>query len=532
MLGFCAVPKIPRDWLTAALLALAVVSLANLPYLLGYGLARPGTQFAGILLNPQDSDSYLAKMHQGYAGRWAYRIPFTSDDHPAAYLGGFYLALGHLARLCGMSVIAMWHAARAMVGWALCLVVYGFLGRWLPNTGTRRLAYVLALVGSGLGWVLLLVGQAEWLGALPVDFLMPEAHLFPTLMTFPHFSAGTLLIVASLQLAERAFETRRWRFWAAAGAANLALAVVYPYLIDLIALVLLFLFVQRGLAAGRPDWRGGGGALLSLLLTAPLFWHYARVLETNGVMRAWAAQAVTPSPHPLHYLLAYGAMLALACPTLGRREYALPWLWVLAVAFLVYAPLNPQRRFVEGVQVPLALLAAAGLADHWLPRRRARRLAATLVVAVLAASNAYLLVRLSAKTASEQPDPLFRYRDEIAAVDWAGAHLPAGSVLLAAYRTGSFIPSRTDLRTVVGHWAETPNFTERSKLLREFFSRPAEDAAWRTAYLADERVDYVFYGPHERALGDYDPGGETPPATRVFANDRVAIYRVRPAPGP
>src|SRR5262249_7209997 len=154
--------------------------------------------------------------------------------------------------------------------------------------------------------------------------------------------------------------------------------------------------------------------------------------------------------------------------------FALPWLWVLAVALLVYAPLNPQRRFVEGVQVPLALLAAAGLAGHWLPKHRSRRLVAVLVVALLAASNGHLLARLCAKTSSEQPDPLFRYSDEVAAVDWAGAHLPAGSVLLAAYRTGSFIPTRTNLRTVIGHWAETPDFDARSKRVREYFSRPAE----------------------------------------------------------
>jgi len=508
-----------------------VVAFANVPYLLGYAFAKPGTQFGGVLLHPDDAESHLAKVQQGYAGRWAYRIPFTSDEHDAAFLGGFYLSLGHLARLCGMPVIAIWHLARVLVGWALCLVVYGFIGRWLPDHGTRRLAYVLALAGSGLGWIPLAAGRADWLGALPVDFQMPEAHLFPTLMTFPHLCAGALLLVASLWLAERAFETGRWRLWAASGVASLGLAIVYPFLIYLVALVLVLRFVQRGLAARRPDWRAGAGALFSLLLGAPLYWHYGRVLETNAVMRAWAAQAVTPSPHPMHYLLAYGAMLALAWPTLRRREYAFPWLWVLAVALLLYAPINPQRRFVEGVQVPLALLAGAGLAEHWLPRWRVRRLVVAFVVAILAASNIFLLARMGARTALERPDPLFRYRDEVAAVDWAGAHLHAGSVVLGAYRTGGFIPTRTDLRTVVGHWAETPDFTERSKRLRAFFVRPAEDAAWRAAYLAGERVDYVFYGPHERVLGDYDPGGGTPPLTRVFANNRVAIYRVEPPPG-
>jgi hypothetical protein len=519
-----------REWLVAAVIALAVVGVANLPYLIGYMTARPGLEYMGLVLNAEDSDSYLAKMQEGYAGAWRYHIPFTSDPHPGAFIGAFYLGLGHLARLFGCGVPAMWHLSRVALALALCLVVFGFARAWLPDRRAAWTAYLLALTGSGLGWIVFLAGRSEWLHALPVDFMMPEAHLFPTMLTYPHFSAGTLLLVAAVWLTHNGMATGRWRAWAAAGAANLALAIVYPYLIYLVALVLALAVALRSAASRRLDARAAAGAAIALAIPAPLLLYYWDVLRTNPVMRAWAAQAVTGSPHPLHYLLAYGAMLALAWPARGRRDLGLLWIWVLAAALLVYAPVNAQRRFVEGVQVPLAILAAAGLVSAFPARpedgrRRARgAIAATAtVVAVLAVSNLYLVVRLGVKTAYEQPDPLFRARDEVAVVDWAGAHLPAGSVVLASPSVGSLIPARTRLRTVVGHWAETPGFASRSKRVREFYSLPRADP-WRPLFLEAEHVDYVFIGPHERALGDHDPGRDPGTAPPLFRAGDVAIY--------
>src|SRR3990172_2572580 len=93
-----------REWWIALLIALAAVALTWVPYGLGYQLARPDTEFTGVLMNPEDSQSYFAKMLQGYDGNWLYTIPFTTEDHAPAFVGGFYLALGHLARTMSLSL--------------------------------------------------------------------------------------------------------------------------------------------------------------------------------------------------------------------------------------------------------------------------------------------------------------------------------------------------------------------------------------------------------------------------------------------
>ncbi len=531
-----------NDWLQALLVALILVAVTLIPVALGYAFARPGTEFMGMLMNPEDSNSYLAKMQQGYEGGWLYSIPFTTEAHAPAFLGGFYLLLGHAARFLNLSVVQMWHLARVASAVLMFMAVYGFIRHFSPDPLTRWIAYALALTGSGLGWLLFALGQNYWLGDFPVDFKMPEAHLFFAALAFPHFTLGVTLILASVWLSLRAFDTQRMLFAAGAGVANLALVIVYPFLIYLIGTVLALHWFDLYFSKRRLQLRAGIAVLVSLLIPAPLLIYDLMVLRTNAAFRAWDAQAVTPSPNPLHYLVAYGAVLVLAAPTLREREWRPLWIWVLAVALLVYAPLNPQRRFVEGVQVPLSILAAAGLTSRYLPRvrlsevfqrlaarphysvRGLERLIIVGLLVLLTLSNLYVLLSTSVTAALEQPYPLFRTQAEVDAVEWAGAHLPAGAVVLSAYESGSLIPTRTGLRTVIGHWAETMDFPRKYDQVSSFFAG-ATSEEWRTKLLAAQHVDYLFYGPRERALGNYDPALD-PDLTRAYENTAVVIYRV------
>jgi hypothetical protein len=510
---------------------------------LGYVSARPGTLFMGILMNPEDSNSYLAKMQQGYEGEWLYSIPYTTEVHAPAFVGGFYVLLGHAARLFNVTIIQMWHLARIASALLMFITAYGFIKYFLPDQRKRWIAYALALTGSGLGWVLFALGQTYWLGDFPVDFKMPEAHLFFTALTFPHFAAGVTLILAGVWLSLRAVETENMLFAIGAGIVNLALAIVYPFLVYLIAAVIALNWLALCLESKRLRVRAGILAAVSLLIPAPLLAYYFVVLRTNPVFQAWDAQAATPSPNPLHYVIAYGAMLALAAPVVRGREWRPLWLWVLAVALLVYVPLNPQRRFVEGVQVPLSILAAAGLTSYYLPRLRTgalfKRLASRpryserglerlVVVGALflfTASNLYILLSAGVTAALEQPYPFFRSEAEVEAIDWAGAHLPTHAVVLASYESGSLIPTRTGLRTVIGHWAETMDFERKYRQVSAFFAPMTADE-WRSSFLVSQQVEYVFYGTQERALGDVNRVIQ-PNLDPVFSDSDVIIYRVR-----
>ena len=85
------------------------------------------------------------------------------------------------------------------------------------------------------------------------------------------------------------------------------------------------------------------------------------------------AQAGTPAAPWPHYLIAFGLMLLLATTFWWKQrslrpKFTILWAWIFAAALLLYSPLNPQRRFIQGVHLPLAILAAAGFVQVVLPR--------------------------------------------------------------------------------------------------------------------------------------------------------------------
>jgi uncharacterized membrane protein len=123
-----------------------------------------------------------------------------------------------------------------------------------------------------------------------------------------------------------------------------------------------------------------------------------------------------------------------------------------------------------------------------------------------------------------QPVPMFRDAAEIAALDWlAGRTLP-DDVILTAYETGTYLPVRAMARVFLGHGLETVDADAKEQLVARFFEATTDDA-WRRKLLTRHGVDYVFWGPVERALGIFDPYA-APYLRRVYEAERYAIFEV------
>ncbi len=547
--------KVTRsEWLWALAVSTLLVAILSLPYLLGHTLARPGTFFTGLVMNPEDSQSYFAKMLQGFNGQWQYTIPFTPEPHRPAFIGGFYLALGQLARFLGLTLVQIWHLARAITGLFLFLVTFGFIARFLQKPRWRWTAFLLATVGSGLGWLLLVFNQTQWLGGFLVDFRMPESHLFFIALTYPHVAAGTglLLLIYWFYLRGLDATRRAWRYALVAGLANLILAIVYPFLIYLVAATIGLHWLYLVMRARRFLWPEAAALLLMFAIPLPLYLYYAYTYQVNDVYRAWAEQAGTLSPPWPHYLIAYGLLLVPALLPLfrktGRRALDTAtiflWLWIVAAAVLLYAPMGQQRRFVQGLQVPLAILATVGLRDVVIPSlastRAFQRLAArprysadglaTLFlfafVAFSAISSLYLLADASAMTAIVQPYPFFRTEEEAAAIDWLRDNANPSGVVLATYETGNYVAAHAGSPVVIGHWAETVNWGQRLADSSAFYGVAVEDD-WRREFLQANNVRYVWHGPLERAYGAYDPG-QSSFLEPLYVGPETQIYAVWP----
>jgi hypothetical protein len=539
------------EWRWAAAVAAVVLVLSSLPHVLGYLSQSAERVFVGAVYDWEDYYSHLAKMRQGMQGSWQYRILFTPEDHDGAYINLFYIALGHLAAVFGLSPMLVYHLARLLCVAALLLAVYWFVAAFALDRAVRRTAYLLACFSSGLGWLVLLVTRSYTLGGItPVDFWFIEMYTFFTAATFPHTCLAQAVHLLAFALMVRLLRGEGgWQAWSTATGAGLVLAVVHPYsLLPLdLSLGLYWLYLvafRRGGAARRLIWLVGF-AMVPLPLMVYQYW----VIASNPVLRAWQAQSYTLSPPPLHYLLGYGLVLILAVwggvrvlrEREGQESAVALVLWPLAVAPLLYAPLvfNLQRRMIEGVHVSLAILAAVGLEDGllplvqrsrlagWLarrryPRPRFRRLVGLLLLALTTPSTWYLLASLGLAAVGGY-DPLYYSRAEVEAILWLGGHTRCQDTVLSSYAVGGYIPARIGHRVFWGHWAESIHLSQKQAEAQAFYG--ASEACDRVVFLDRYGIAYVFYGPRERDMGDFDPAAASY-LTPVFREGDVVVYRV------
>jgi hypothetical protein len=560
-----------REWRLVLALSLVALLITSVPYALGAALATEDHLFGGFVYGVEDGYSYLGKMRQGAEGAWLFRIAYTPEHHPRTLMFLFHLLLGKVAALipggADLTTRMVWvyHGARWIFGLILLLTVYRFLAACTDRVAVRRIAWLLVTFGGGMGWLLLALGQHDWLGTMPLDFILPEGFAFLVLYTLPHLAlAQTLLLLGVLRL------TRAWRTCPKSevrspastsrtthhvsrithyvlrityyvlrtpslnnallsGLLWLAMGLIVPFFVGVAWAVMGAAWLVLAIREQRVPWREAMLFGIAALVAVPAVAYSAWIFATQPVYATWATQNRVLSPHPLHYLAAYGAPLALAVVGARHawRHEKLGWLalvWVGLAPVLAYLPFNLQRRLVAGVQVPLSFLAAVGVSRlRW--SGLARRAFVVALLVALSLTNG-LLVAGNCLLLPERPAPIYRDAEEVTALDWLGERVDPDGVVLAAYETGNYLPARVNARVFVGHGPESVHADEKRALVGRFFEAATDDA-WRRRLLAEYGVDYVWWGPAERALGDFDPA-EAAYLRPIYDAEGYAIFEVGP----
>jgi hypothetical protein len=179
--------------------------------------------------------------------------------------------------------------------------------------------------------------------------------------------------------------------------------------------------------------------------------------------------------------------------------------WAIALPIMLYLPLSLSRRMVGGAQYALALPAGYWLDSHllpWLKEVRWRR----VILAALAVPLALVLVSYplffglgAINFVASRPDQLFLSNEETAALAWLERQ-DDGQIVLSAERTGNHIPAFSNAIPVLGHPIETLAVGQKRADIARFYATGTSPAE-RQAILTRYGVDYVWWGPAERELG-------------------------------
>jgi hypothetical protein len=382
---------------------------------------------------------------------------------------------------------------------------------------------VLATLGGGLGWLLLLSGRETLLGSLPLDFYSPETFGFLALYGLPHLALaragllwGLLVYLQSMHKPVQPALSEIVRLnlgWLLVALAQPLAGVILGFVLGLhwfsLAIRVIRLKSRKGSADLGKLVRSTGLIAAGGIIPVPFLIYNALVFNLDPFLKRWTGQNIITSPHPLHYLLAYG--LAIPFAILGARKLLRErtwdgWMlaaWALAIPLLAYAPFNLQRRLPEGAWVALVVLMVKSFDGEAgrLAHQKARIL--PLLMAFSLPSTLFLLIG-GVFTALKPALPVFRPVDEIKTFEYLLANANAGDIVLASYNTGNALPAWAPVKVVIGHGPESVGLADLAPKVRRFYAIETGDDE-RQRRFQEWNVRYIMFGPSEAELGGWQP---------------------------
>ncbi len=507
--------------------AVALVTLV--PYLLAYLMTPPGKHFMGFFFLADDAATYLAKLRTGREGGWLWDNHYVSVPPPRVLVYTFYTAFGHLAALLHLPLIATYHLARVTGGAALAVAVYALAGELRLTAPGRRAAALLAFFGSGFGFIFQLLGNPQ-VGPLrleAVDLHLPELTGFFSTLAIPHFAWAAALLATGILLVLRTISSDSLAIPLLAGLVWNALALIHPQMIPIAGVFITAWLALRFTTREPPPVRALLRVALSFALTGPLLAYDAWLLWKEPMVAHWAQTWTHSAPDPVSLSLSQGIPLLLALLGLRRawRDRAglagLLGCWLVVVGLFLYLPnaASIQRRLLDGLYIPIALLAARWLFAQRPPGPRPARRRARLILA-LSGFSSVLVLAIAFEFALGAFPMIYESADTAAAFRWLES-APRGGVL-ADPRTGLYLPGWTGQRTFVGHYSETVDYRQRAgeagAILRA--ATPDPDVA---GFFQRQQLRYLFWGPTEREARDFDPASKAY-FDLVFSRSAVQIY--------
>ena len=508
-------------WL--ALVAGAILALTVGPIALGWLQTPPETSFTGYVVIGVDAPVYVAAWHQGWAGAWLFHAMYTSEPVPPVLLYAWYVWSGHL--IGGLAGPWLYHLTRLASGAVLLLAIYGLSAELFRPRRLRRLAFVLAALGGGIGPLL---GSSAQLGPLPLratEMSVSGTSAAELLSMAPHLPWAAALLCFLFTAALRYGKAPSGGMLVAALAAQLGLELIYPQLALLAVAVLVGLAI--GQRAGRLLMLAGAAAAV----LAPYI-GYLGLVELRAPVAIRPLRLTFDLGDPFGFLvLSHLVASSLILVAFARRRRLpralwLPALWIGAMTVCMFTPGISGfmgRTFITS-SVPFGLMAAAALT---VLRRRiqSRAFRRRLVALSLAGSSLFGLYSLAHPyaIAALRLDAAAEYErtGEARLLAWVAPRTSQQTVILTTYLDGLFVPAETNARVYAGHPDQTIDAQRKARLTLEFFDRWS--AADRDTFLRMNGISYVL-SPDDlrtaRLLQD-------PLLVLVRRADRSALFEVR-----
>jgi len=515
---------------TAIIIGLAVMLITCIPYLVGYGYQGSEWRFTGFVLGVVDGNSYVAKMLTGANGDWLFRSPYSAEHQKGALVFLPYLILGKLTSGPAQheQLVAIFHIYRVAAGLMAAIASYDFLSLFIKKERHRLWALTVIMVGGGLGWIMAAAGLKDFQGSVPLDFISPESFGFLGLFALPHLSmARALILWGAAAYLRNETGCRAGLIWFLVG-------FFQPMFIPIVWVVISAytlagsLITKYGNRIKLKDYGIKAApikkALIAIILSSPLVIYTAVAFITDPYLSNWTVQNTLPSPHWLHYLIAYGIVLPFSVLGIYKLRDVYPEgglflsCWLAALPFLVSAPVSTQRRLAEGIWV----LLVTGMFVYWNDKNDIPNYG-KIVIGLLTPTTLFLLWGAIERAAMPSL-PIFRPAEEVTAFLTINEFVSERAVILSAPETGNALPAWAHARVVFGHGPETVNKQAWQEEVEGYFMETKGKRECGN-FFEEKGIDFLFWGPEEMEKWSWDPG-EKDCMRQVYNGNGYEIYQI------
>lgn len=533
-------------------LTLALMLATSITYIFFF-LATP-VDFTCLWTNVNYNDNFMyqAFSRQVEDGYYIFYNPYSTDPIQPFFFNTYVIAVGIIHKLLGLPLILVYHLFRLILIPVFLLVLWRFLRIFIDDEEWRWWTVLFVTTSSGISYLLVPFKDHLWHYKGFYDIHVPESIVFSTLSTFPHMTLALVLMLIVVRQYYVGLVNRKTGSIVIACILTCLIGTFHPYdtvyLAVMLSLWCLVMMILRriGITFGIIS-----GTAFGLSSVAPVLLQLY-IASRSPEMQSWVDSAVMNSYSFPYFILGFGFILIGAVYWLICRIYKRNYknvtaaelliiCWFLTGIGLLYLPVSVQRRFIMGTHIVLCIMFVLGLRYYLLPWLAGREMFLTplqpsrflvILVMILSLGNVFWVGFYS-------PAGIFGYHqnwdlhylpylheNDIEAIDWAGESLPPFSSILCSPKLASFVPSRTPLRTILGHPHLSPGYYTEFKKMEYFLQeKPDPDRLKKNIY--DLKAEYFYYGTLEMIFWKWDPD-KLPFLQKIYNNELVSIYRVIP----
>ncbi len=534
-----------KEWHYVILLSVLVILITTLPYLYAHLNAPEGYFYNGIhSIASSDTNVYFSYINQIKAGNFLIKDYFTSEEQ-IGVLNLFWLKVGLFAGLFDLSPVLAFQIFRIILIPLFVLIAYLFISYFFKNKILRQITLLFFLFSSGMG-----VYTAEIINKIhpydansliykwPIDLWVAESNIFLTLYQTPHFILSLTLMLAVFLLVLIGFNNNKYLYSISAGLLCLYWFNWHPYYFPVVSLLLFFYLLFLSYKDKKAYY--WIHYLIIISLSCPFIIYHYFLIKTDFVIGIRAGQNITLSPPFIFTAIGFGFLLIFALAGIiilfkNRKvftndKYIFLLTWFIVGFFLIYSPIQFQRKLSMGLQVPMIFFSIIFLNYFFkITGNRFESIAKNKIISVfffillLTPSTVFNLIR-DIQYYKMQNTIFYMPKQYIGAVNWLDNNNAEDKAILCYQKNGCFIPAIANQEVYLGHGHETIFYNQKKELVTYYFTNKLEYVQEKQ-FLKNSSIGYIFTTSLERSNGLFVPEDKDY-LEQVFVQDNIEIYKV------